>query len=279
MTIESCAKGGHTISFTSEVGSRAWPEASIEVVAHAQRIGHQWTLSGSILEELDMSTNHTSFAGVALVQCRVRRAFRCVKRQANRRTVVRRGTREVGAARVAQRHTLLASMSHDFLVQLPAAPSLALLARVRAELAKLPIRVELPGELDLVNDSGWVPVAVHAIDHPALAGQADCPHWSGFEYSCGESEEGTGHHELVLTAKIMTGNLAPMVVASALAAAGGGVFVDTFSGLELAAASASDIVERLLAQPDEEFDADVGECPPFLGWDVPLDEPDDDDLE
>ena len=38
-----------------------------------------------------------------------------------------------------------------------------------------------------MNDSGWVPVAVHAIDHPALAGLADCPHWSGFEYSCGEA--------------------------------------------------------------------------------------------
>lgn len=170
-------------------------------------------------------------------------------------------------------------MSHDFLVQLPAAPGLALLAKVRAELAKLPIRVELPGELDLMNDAGWVPVVVHAIDHPALAGLADCPHWSGFEYSCGEDVEGNGHHELALAAKITTGNLAPMIVAAALAAAGGGVFVDTFSGLELAAASAGDIVERLLALPDEEFDADVGECPPFVGWDVPLEEPDDGDLE
>lgn len=170
-------------------------------------------------------------------------------------------------------------MSHDFLVQLPAAPGLALLAKVRAELAKLPIRVELPGELDLMNDAGWVPVAVQAIGHPALAGLADCPHWSGFEYSCGEDVEGNGHHELALAAKITTGNLAPMIVAAALAAAGGGVFVDTFSGLELAAASAGDIVERLLALPDEEFDADVGECPPFVGWDVPLEEPDDGDLE
>ena len=91
-------------------------------------------------------------------------------------------------------------MSHDFLVQLPAAPTVALLAQVRAELAKLPIRVELPGDFDLVNDSGWVPVAVHAIDRPALAGLADCPHWSGFEYGCGEDDE--GHHELVLAAKI-----------------------------------------------------------------------------
>ena len=168
-------------------------------------------------------------------------------------------------------------MSHDFLVQLPAAPTVALLARVRAELAKLPIRVELPGDLDLVNDSGWVPVAVHAIDHPALAGQAECPHWSGFEYDGGEDDE--GHHELALVAKITTGNLAPMIVAAALAAAGGGVFVDTFSGLELEGASAGDIVERVLAQADEEFDPDLGACPPFVGWDVPMEEPDDDDLE
>lgn len=170
-------------------------------------------------------------------------------------------------------------MSHDFLVQLPAAPGPALLGKVRAELAKLPIRVELPGELDLMNDAGWVPVAVHAIDRPALAGLAECPHWSGFEYSCDEGEEGSGQYELALAAKITTGNLAPMIVAAALAAAGGGVFVDTFSGLELSGASASEIVERVLAQPDEEFDADVGDCPPFAGWDVPLEEPDDDDLE
>src|SRR5687768_10180001 len=74
----------------------------------------------------------------------------------------RRGNGEAAAGAYT-----LASMSHDFLVQLPAAPGPALLGKVRAELAKLPIRVELPGELDLMNDAGWVPVAVHAIDRPA----------------------------------------------------------------------------------------------------------------
>jgi hypothetical protein len=74
VTIEPYTKtGGHTVSFRSQVESSNWPEAVIRVLEQAQRIGHQWTLSGSILEELDMSTNNTSFAGVTLVHCRVRR--------------------------------------------------------------------------------------------------------------------------------------------------------------------------------------------------------------
>lgn len=75
MTVEPYPKtGGYTIAFESPVESRDWPDMILQVLNRAQRIGYQWTLNGSILEELDIFTNRSSISGVRLIQCRVRRS-------------------------------------------------------------------------------------------------------------------------------------------------------------------------------------------------------------
>jgi hypothetical protein len=60
-------KGGFVISFCSSTSATSWPEAVVEVLGSAQRVGHGWLLSGNIAEELDACCNKPRVAGITFI--------------------------------------------------------------------------------------------------------------------------------------------------------------------------------------------------------------------
>lgn len=72
-TVTPYHKGGFTAAFSSQ-HSGSWAEIVLEILAAAQRLGSGWTLSGSIVNELDLITSSVRLAGVELVHIAVRRS-------------------------------------------------------------------------------------------------------------------------------------------------------------------------------------------------------------
>lgn len=62
---------GHILSFTVRFANLAWPDAVLALLSAAQSVGHGWTIRGRIDEELDLSTNGVSVAGVSMLSCRI----------------------------------------------------------------------------------------------------------------------------------------------------------------------------------------------------------------
>jgi hypothetical protein len=59
---------GFVVAFWIELESQAWNDSVVEVIALGQRVGHQWTLSGDILTDMDGWSNESSVSGVRSIQ-------------------------------------------------------------------------------------------------------------------------------------------------------------------------------------------------------------------
>jgi uncharacterized protein YhfF len=65
--------GGHVLEFVVALDAPTWPEAVVELLATAQRLGSGWGLSGFIREEVEATTNSVSVPGVQMLLCSLRR--------------------------------------------------------------------------------------------------------------------------------------------------------------------------------------------------------------
>jgi hypothetical protein len=62
-------KGGHVVTFNIEHDFDQWQGVAYDVIACAQQLGHGWSLSGFIDEELELISTGISVAGIAMATC------------------------------------------------------------------------------------------------------------------------------------------------------------------------------------------------------------------
>jgi len=62
-------KGGHIVTFDIGHDFSDWTAVAIDVISCAQQMGHGWSISGFIEEELELFSTGTSVAGIKMVSC------------------------------------------------------------------------------------------------------------------------------------------------------------------------------------------------------------------
>lgn len=60
--------GGYVVSFTTDLEHARWNDAVVEAIALGQRVGHGWTLSGSVEDNVSGWSNRTNIAGVESIE-------------------------------------------------------------------------------------------------------------------------------------------------------------------------------------------------------------------
>jgi len=69
LNVNDYHKGGHVVTFDIDHEFDDWPTTVYDVIACAQLIGHGWSISGFIDEEMDLIANGTSISGIKMVSC------------------------------------------------------------------------------------------------------------------------------------------------------------------------------------------------------------------
>lgn len=69
MIVDDSHKGGHVVKFDIEHEFDDWIATVYDVLSCAQKMGHGWSISGFIDEELDLIANGASISGIKMVSC------------------------------------------------------------------------------------------------------------------------------------------------------------------------------------------------------------------
>ena len=73
LTVEPYEKGGYKVQARSEHATASWSDSVIAAIALAQRTGHGWSLSGLIIDELNLWSTSASTAGIEAIEVSVQR--------------------------------------------------------------------------------------------------------------------------------------------------------------------------------------------------------------
>jgi hypothetical protein len=66
-------EGGFVATCTTELSPTSWPELVFEALSVSQRVGHSWSLSGNIAEELDIWSSKSRIPGIVSIHLRMPR--------------------------------------------------------------------------------------------------------------------------------------------------------------------------------------------------------------
>ena len=69
INVDDYHKGGHVVTFDIEHKFDDWAATVYDVISCAQQMGHGWSISGFIDEELDLATTGTLIGGIKMVSC------------------------------------------------------------------------------------------------------------------------------------------------------------------------------------------------------------------
>lgn len=74
VSIEPYTKtGGHKSTFYGRLSATTWNDAVVEVIELGQRVARAWELTGSIVDEIEASSNRPRVAGVSMITVSLRR--------------------------------------------------------------------------------------------------------------------------------------------------------------------------------------------------------------
>ena len=68
--------GGHVVQLTIDVDATTWAEAVVETLALAQQAGYAWTVVGSVVNVLEITSRQATVSGVTLLECSLQRQGR-----------------------------------------------------------------------------------------------------------------------------------------------------------------------------------------------------------
>jgi hypothetical protein len=60
--------GGHKGTFSIDISALSWNDAVVEVIDLGQRVGYDWQLLGSILDDAEAISGKTRLSGVKFIQ-------------------------------------------------------------------------------------------------------------------------------------------------------------------------------------------------------------------
>ena len=69
LKVDDYHKGGHVVTFDIGHEFDDWAAVAYDVISCAQQMGHGWSISGFIEEELELISTGTSIAGIKMVSC------------------------------------------------------------------------------------------------------------------------------------------------------------------------------------------------------------------
>jgi len=69
INVDDYHEGGHVVTFDIEHEFDDWPATVYDVISCAQRIGHGWSISGSVDEEFDLIATGSPISGIKMVSC------------------------------------------------------------------------------------------------------------------------------------------------------------------------------------------------------------------
>lgn len=67
--VEPYHKGGHVVSLDLSHDAERWNDVVVDILTCAQTIGFGWSLSAFVQEEIELTTTHTSVAGIKMINC------------------------------------------------------------------------------------------------------------------------------------------------------------------------------------------------------------------
>jgi hypothetical protein len=65
--------GGHKSTFYVRLVATTWNDAVVEIIELGQRVARAWELTGSIVDEIEASSNRPRVAGVSMITVSLRR--------------------------------------------------------------------------------------------------------------------------------------------------------------------------------------------------------------